>query len=130
MTKENNVQETEINQSDNIYLAQEEYNRQVVAEEGWYGGPYQRTNKKFRKDYCDASGALDYSKLPTEAPASPERYPMVYRAFQLKTLMDKRAEANKKENRMRTNVDAKPKKGLIANMKDLVANNNKQKETA
>ena len=110
-------------------VEQEAYNRQVGQSEGWYGGPYQKTNKKFRKTYCDATGSIDYNKLPTEAPASPERYPMVYRAFQLKTMIDAKAKEVQK-NRMRTSIDTEPKQGLLDRMKSSIANMNKQKESA
>lgn len=128
MTKEKQKQNTSKVTGAWGVVEQEEYSRQVGQTEGWYGGPYQRTNKKFRKTYCDATGAVDYTKLPTEAPASPERNPMVYRAFQLKTFID--AKTKQTQNRMKTSVETKPKQSLLNRMKSSIANSNKQKESA
>ena len=102
--------------------------KKVASEMGYYGGPFQRTNKKFRKTYCDASGRVDYNKLPTQAPASAESHPMVYEAFMLKCRIDEHNQQRRKGATATTSLDAKP--SLMNRMKSSFANAIKKKVKA
>lgn len=61
------------------------HHQQVIKNMGWFGGIYQRSNKKFRRDYT-TDGLIDYNKLPTKMPS--DRYPMAQQAFFIKQQID------------------------------------------
>jgi len=109
-------------------IAMQKALKKVASEMGYYGGPFQRTNKKFRKTYCDASGRIDYNKLPTQAPASVERHPMVYEAFMLKCRIDAHNQQRQQDATATTSLDSQP--SLMNRMKSSFANAIKKKVKA